>query len=79
MITVREALQSVLDSGVKKYGIAKTLGVQPIMIDNYLKGKVKSPGFATCKKIYDNYGIVTFPYYKEELDRSAEQSLMELD
>ena len=79
MVQIREALQPLIDSGKTKYRVAKDLDIQPIMVDNYLKGKVKSPQFKVCKKIYDTYGVVTFPYTEEELQSKHEQLLMDFN
>lgn len=76
---ISEALRPVVESGTSKYSIARLLGVQPIMIDNYLQDKIKSPKFSVCRAIYINYGVVVFPYNEEELQQEKEQTLMDFN
>lgn len=68
MIPIKEAIAKALETGISKYALAKKLGKQPIMIDNYLKDKVKSPQKDICQKIYTEYGLEVFPYTKEDLN-----------
>lgn len=78
MTLIADFLKPLVDHGVSKYSIAKSIGVQPIMISHYLAGKVKSPNFRVCKAIYDKWEVVIFPYTEEELQDSNEQTLMDL-
>jgi|SaaInl4_150m_RNA_FD_contig_21_94467_length_534_multi_25_in_0_out_0_2 predicted transcriptional regulator len=75
MLTIRQVIKPMQDGGLSKYRIAKNLGVQSIMIDHYLTGKCRTPTFRVCKKIYEDTGLVTFPYSEEELQEEHEQRL----
>jgi predicted transcriptional regulator len=68
----------MLEGGLSKYRVAKNLGIQSIMVDHYLTGKVRTPTFRVCKKIYEDTGLVTFPYLEEELQEEEEQRLFKI-
>lgn len=78
MVLIKNYIEVQRESGLSKYRIGKNLGVNPIMIDHYLTKKVRTPSFRVCKTIYDNSGVVVFPYSEEELEQPVEQELLDL-
>ena len=67
MITIKEAISTALEGERSKYALAKRLNTGGIMIDKYLTGDVKSPQIRICKTIYEEFGMVVFPYTEDEL------------
>ena len=66
---IKDNILTILEEQeITKYRLAKEIETQPIMVDNWFKGKVRSPQFKVCKNIYDKYGLVTFPFTQTELE-----------
>lgn len=75
MTRINKVIEQLLEqTGLTKFGLAKELGVEPIMIDHYLKNSIQAPSFRVCKTIFDRYGIVTCPFTEEELDFEGDAS-----
>ena len=56
MLTKDAVFRVLSTEGISKYRLAKEIGVQPIMIDNYLDHGTRM-GVATAKKFTEVYAI----------------------
>ncbi len=69
MLTIKQAIEKVIEIEGSKYKAAQSLDIQFTMLKNYLKGNTRRPQFKTCKVIYDKYSLVVFPFTEEELQK----------
>lgn len=69
-----KALQGIRDArpNLSKYKLAKQLGVEPIMIDRYVKGVTKKCRIEVACKIYKLYGVVVDPYNEQEVSECVD-------
>ena len=66
-MSVQEAAETVLrENNLTKYRLGKILGVQPIMINHYLAGKVKSANPKIAKVFYELFNILLDNFNDEE-------------
>lgn len=56
-MNVKETIDMILEQGISKYKIAKVMEVQPIMIDNWLKGKQKTVRREAADNIRQVWGM----------------------
>lgn len=75
MITIKEAVDHILKTGITKYRIAQILGVQPIVVSNYHNEKVRTPKESVCIKLYKEYNLVVFPYREEMIKNIIESEV----
>ena len=57
MVTVKAAIEEVLERGLTKYRMAKDLGVAPITIDKWLRQDIKSMRAQAAEKFASLYNI----------------------
>lgn len=75
MVYINEAINTIVNSGVKRKDIAKELEVSPALISTWLQeGNDFTPRFGVAQKIYKVYGIQIYPYAVEALDDSLPTS-----
>lgn len=72
-MNLSKALQGIRDGrpNMSKYRLAKDLGVEPIMIDRYLKGTTKKCRIEVACKIHQLFGVVVDPYTEAEVAECA--------
>ena len=80
MLSVKEAIQMVLDEGqVTKYRIAKDIGVEPIVIDKVLQDKQKTLNKVCCRLLEENYKVeVGFDHINMETASFRQAELLSL-
>ena len=58
IVTVEEGIRdALLKANVSKYRLAKSLGVEPIMIDKYLTGKTKTLRREAATILHVEFGV----------------------
>ena len=74
-LTTKAAVLFILaDRKISKYRMAKDIGVQPIMIDNYSGPRGTKMGEATAKRFEDIYGIEIIDTYTVRKNNGSETS-----
>ncbi|MCI4435397.1 MAG: hypothetical protein JHC33_01120 [Ignisphaera sp.] len=69
-LTTRQAVEYLLREGYSKYRISKFLGVQPIMVQHYLRGGTRM-STATAHKMEQLFNIfITDTYQKKQPDET---------
>lgn len=72
LYTIKEAIDIMLPNAENKAQLARDIGVEPIMINNYLKGKTRNPQKRVCVEIYKKHNLVVMPYSEDELREEIE-------
>lgn len=72
LYTIQEAVNEMLECVDNKAALARDIGVEPIMINNYLKGKTRNPQKRVCVEIYKKHNLVVMPYSEDELREEIE-------
>ena len=58
-MSIQEAVDVIMsENNLTKYRLSKILKIQPIMINNYLEGKVKTANPRIAKTIYELFNIL---------------------
>lgn len=70
--TIQEAINEILPSVENKAALARDIGIEPIMINNYLSGKTRNPQKRVCVEIYRKHSLIVMPYNEDELKEAIE-------
>ena len=78
MYSTKEALEVILEEGVTKYRIAKSIGVEPIVIDKILQGKQRTLNKVCCRLLEECFNVrVEFDYINMETASFRQAGLLE--
>ena len=69
-MTPKEAIQTLLDQGLSKYKIAKTMGMHTVMPIQILRGKVKTIRRDAAEKLKEAFGLEIDDVYINGMTRN---------
>ena len=67
MLSITDAVKTLIDQGLSKYKIANDIGSSTSMITKYANGEVKNITLRIAVKFYMVYEIQIMPYSIEDL------------